>query len=92
MIMSQANDLSFQVLAHTKIVTNQYNPSIQGTLFSGFVMQSNVLSVASPLIQVELDDFNPSALDISKYYYIYFSYKFDRILFFLILNLELYVA
>jgi len=59
--MSQANDLSFLVLAHTKIVSNLYNPSIQGTLFSGFAMQSN----ASPLIQVELDDLDPSALDIS---------------------------
>ena len=66
MILSEANDLSFQILAHTKIVTNLNDSNIQGTVFSGFAMQSNVAASKSPLIQVELDDSNSNALDLSK--------------------------
>jgi hypothetical protein len=67
MILSQANDLSFSLYAHTKVVTNVFDPTIIGTVFSGFLVQTNVSGNPSPLIQIELDDLNLSALDLSNF-------------------------
>lgn len=73
MIVSRANDLSFHVLAHTKIIRSISDSSLGGTVFSGFVVKTNVYGKASPLIQVELDDQDPLALDLSEFFvFIYF--------------------
>ena len=65
MLLSQANDMSFSLYAHTKIIKNVNEPSIAGTLFSGFLVYTNVSGNSSPIIQIELDDSNSSALDLS---------------------------
>ncbi len=61
-ILTQANDLSFRVQMHTKIVTNVNVTSIKGTLYSGFAIKT----IVSPIIQFELDDSIPSQPDLSK--------------------------
>ena len=70
MLLSQAKDMSFSLYAHTKVVTNVNDPSIAGTLFSGFSVQTNVSGNPSPLIQIELDDLNFSALDLSNFFFL----------------------
>ena len=51
-ILSKANDNSFLVECHTKIITNTANPSIKGTVYRGFALKTT----ESSIIQLELDD------------------------------------
>lgn len=76
--MSKANDGSFMVQAHTKIITNTANPSIKGTVFRGFALKTT----ASSTIQIELDD-STSTPDLGI-----FAFNFEIL--FLTLNLFLY--
>lgn len=77
-ILSKANDGSFMVQAHTKIITNTANPSIKGTVFRGFALKTT----ASSTIQIELDD-STSTPDLGI-----FAFNFEIL--FLTLNLFLY--
>ncbi len=59
-ILTQPNDKSFLVQMHTKIVTNVNDPSIKGTLYSGFAIKTTL----SPIVQFELNDEIPDKPDL----------------------------
>ena len=58
-----ATDNSFMFQAHTKIITNPSDPTIQGTVNRGFAVRTKT----SPIVQIELDDSIPASPNIFIY-------------------------
>lgn len=62
-ILSKADDDSFMVQSHTKIISNIETPSIRGTVYTGFAVKTT----NSPIIQLELDETDPTSPDLCLY-------------------------